>query len=135
MLHFLNIIDKQTAFAVGPTIIFTGIGLSVVLALIQEKLRGLGEIVNVIQVFADVLSYLRLYALGLAGMIMASTFNMLASKANIVFALPILLAGHSVNILLGMMGGVIHGLRLNFLEWYHWSFTGEGKKFNPLKKL
>jgi V/A-type H+-transporting ATPase subunit I len=31
------------------------------------------------------------------------------------------------------MGGVIHGLRLNFLEWYHYSFEGGGKRFNPLK--
>lgn len=135
MLHYLNIIDKQTAFAIGPTILFSGIGLAVVLALIQERLRGFGEIINVIQVFADVLSYLRLYALGLSGMIMASTFNMLASKASIIFAIPMLLIGHFVTILLGLMSGVIHGLRLNFIEWYHWSFTGEGKKFNPLKKL
>jgi len=33
------------------------------------------------------------------------------------------------------MGGVIHGLRLNFIEWYHYSFDGDGKLFDPLKLL
>jgi V/A-type H+-transporting ATPase subunit I len=33
------------------------------------------------------------------------------------------------------MGGTIHGLRLNFLEWYHYSFEGGGKPFDPLRKL
>jgi len=33
------------------------------------------------------------------------------------------------------MSGVIHGLRLNFIEWYHYSFEGDGKLFNPLKKI
>lgn len=135
MLHYLNIISKQTAFMIGPYIIFSGIGLALILAVIQQGISGIAEIINVIQVFADVLSYLRLYALGLAGMIMASTFNMLAAKTPIVFAIPILIAGHFVNILLSLMSGVIHGLRLNFLEWYRWCFEGEGKKFNPLRKI
>ena len=47
----------------------------------------------------------------------------------------VILAGHSINIALGTMGGVIHGLRLNFIEWYHYSFEGEGRLFNPLRKL
>ncbi|EPP35519.1 putative V-type sodium ATP synthase subunit I domain protein [Chlamydia psittaci 84-8471/1] len=33
------------------------------------------------------------------------------------------------------MGGVIHGLRLNFIEWYHYSFDGGGKLLHPLKKV
>ena len=41
----------------------------------------------------------------------------------------------TINIALGIMSGVIHGLRLNFIEWYHYSYTGGGKLFNPLKKL
>ena len=44
----------------------------------------------------------------------------------IVMAVIILLIGHSINLILGVMGGVIHGLRLNSLEWYRWSFEGDG---------
>lgn len=135
MLHYLNIVDKQTAFMIGPYFIFSGIATALILALIQRGISGISEVINVIQVFADVLSYLRLYALGLAGMILASTFNMLAAKTPFYCAIFILIAGHSINILLSLMGAVIHGLRLNFLEWYHWCFEGEGKKFNPLRKI
>jgi V/A-type H+-transporting ATPase subunit I len=47
----------------------------------------------------------------------------------------LVLIAHFINLVLGTMGGVIHGLRLNFLEWYHYSFEGGGKKFQPLKLL
>jgi len=44
-----------------------------------------------------------------------------------------LILGHGLNLILGVMGGIIHGLRLNFIEWYHHSFEGDGKLFNPLR--
>src|SRR5690606_36475467 len=91
------------------------------------------ETLNVIQVFSDVLSYLRLYALGLAGMIVAQTFNELGAKFGIVVGILIILVGHTVNVSLSIMSGVIHGLRLNFLEWYHYCWEGGGKLFNPLR--
>ena len=45
----------------------------------------------------------------------------------------VLLIGHLVNIALSLIGGVIHGLRLHFIEWYHYSFEGGGKLHQPLK--
>jgi len=135
MLHFLGIIAKQTAFSIGPYLLYGGLIAAIVLAIMQRGLWGITEGINAIQVFADVLSYLRLYALGLAGMIMGSTFNMLASEAPLILGIFIVIAGHATNIVLGLMGGVIHGLRLNFLEWYHWCYEGEGKLFNPLRKI
>jgi len=87
---------------------------------------------HVISVFADVMSYLRIYALSLAGMIMGSTFNHIGSSMPLYIGLFIILAGHLVNITLALMGGVIHGLRLNFIEWYHYSFEGGGYHFSPL---
>ena len=45
----------------------------------------------------------------------------------------LIILGHAINILLAIMGGVIHGLRLNFIEWYHYSFEGDGRLFSPLK--
>lgn len=90
---------------------------------------------NVIQIFADSMSYLRLYALGLSGALVVSTMTELASGMHVVLGGLLLLVAHTVNLALCVMGGVIHGLRLNFLEWYHYSFEGGGKKFNPLKKI
>ncbi len=120
---------------IGLQLIYGGIGGAIALALIQKRLAGLAEIPNLVQVFADVLSYLRLYALGLAGSIMAETFNGIGQYIGLVAGIFATIVGHAVNILLGIMAGVIHGLRLNFLEWYHYSFDGNGKLFNPLKKI
>lgn len=132
LIHYAFGIPKAFAGLIGPYILLGGVGLAVVLALIQKKLSGAEEIMNIIQVFADVLSYLRLYALALAGSIMANTFNDFGMKMNIVFGVIVVIAGHAINIGLSIMGGVIHGLRLNFLEWYHYSFEGGGKRHKPL---
>ena len=135
IVQFMGWIESGTAGAFGLQLVYTGIGTAVVLALIQKGLKGLSEILNVIQVFADVLSYLRLYALALAGMIMATTFNDMGMAVGLLGGFVVILAGHAVNILLGVMAGVIHGLRLNFIEWYHFSFDGGGRLFKPLKLL
>lgn len=110
-----------------------GVALACGIAIIQEKLKGLSEITKALQIFADVLSYLRLYALALAGMILASTFNGLGAQVGGVFGALITLAGHGVNFVMALMAAVIHGLRLNFLEFYHYCFEGEGKLFSPLR--
>ncbi len=135
MVHYLGWMRPAMAYAIGLELLWGGIGLALLLALIQRRWKGLGEIANAIQLFSDVLSYLRLYALGLAGAIMASTFNDMGVKVGLVFGGFVILAGHAINILLSSMGGVIHGLRLNFIEWYHYSFEGGGIFFRPLRKL
>lgn len=124
---------KPWAYAIGKPLVLSGFALALGLAVLQRKLAGLLEAMNVVQVFADVLSYLRLYALGLAGVIMATTANGIGARAGLVGGICIVVLGHCINIVLAMMGGVIHGLRLNFLEWYHYSFEGGGKMFNPLR--
>ena len=135
MLYFLFNIPKEWSALVGFKIFIFGIVLACMLAIIQKRLKGLSEITNSIQIFADVLSYLRLYALAFAGMAMAATFNQMGSQMNIVFGTITILVGHVMNLVFATMAGVIHGLRLNFLEWYHYSFEGEGKRFEPLQFL
>jgi len=108
---------------------------------IIRVLIGLNASLGFIQLFADILSYMRLFALGLATMYMCQTFNMLAQMAydicppyvGYVPAVIVLVLGHGINIVLGIMGGVVHGLRLNFLEWYRWCFEGDGLNFKPFK--
>lgn len=135
LVEFMGWIHKDTTASVGLQLLYGGIGLAVIAALIQKKLKGLLEIPNGIQIFSDILSYLRLYALALASSIMARTSNEMGAKAGLVVGFVIIIVGHIINLSLGTMGGVIHGLRLNFIEWYHYSFEGEGKLFNPLRKL
>jgi V/A-type H+-transporting ATPase subunit I len=104
-------------------------------------LDGLKALYGLSKAFGDVLSYLRLFALGLASASLAITFNQLAIDARdsvehggfILFTL-VLLAGHGLNLVLGIMSGVIHGLRLNLLEFYNWGVEGEGTPFKPFRK-
>ncbi len=130
-----------------------GLGLAVVLFLGSDRrvdgvktlaLRGfdgLSNLARVSQVFGDVLSYLRLFALGLASASMAMTFNGLARDVatelpglGLLLAILILLAGHILNLALALMSGVVHGLRLNFIEFYNWALAGEGYPFKPFNR-
>ncbi len=135
MINFLGLVSKPLAKDVGLQLLLTGVILAWILALIQHKKKGLEEPLKAIQIFADILSYLRLYALSLAGIIMAATFNEMGREVGYAFGFFIIILGHTVNMSIAIMGGFIHGLRLNFLEWYHYSFEGGGKLFNPLRIL
>lgn len=139
LLQFIHVVDSATAASIGLQLIYTGMALAVVLALIQKRLQGLAEISHVMQLLGDVLSYLRLYALGLAGAMMAETFNKMAvsvwDHSGFLLAFFVILFGHGLNISIGVVAGVIHGLRLNFIEWYHYCFEGSGRLFKPLTQL
>lgn len=92
-------------------------------------------------ILGDVLSYLRLYALGLAGAMLGFAFNDLAKMALgdggfgwIPFIL-IVIIGHTLNLAMAALGAFVHPLRLNFLEFFKNSdYQGVGAKYNPLKK-
>lgn len=134
-VNYLFGIDPAISTALGLQLVYLSLVIAFGLSIIQNKIYGLLEVMNLIQVFSDVLSYLRLYALGLAGGIMGATFNEIAASAGWFAGFFILAAGHLINITLAIIGGVVHGLRLNFLEWYHYSFSGAGRLFRPLKKI
>lgn len=134
LVNFMGWIPKPTAHFIGIHFIFGGLSVAFFLSVLQKKWGALAELLHIVQLFADVLSYLRIYALSLAGMVVAHTFNdRLGLDLGLIASLFVILLGHSINITLSIMGGVIHGLRLNFLEWYHYCFEGGGRLFNPLR--
>ena len=133
LLNYVFHVPYAFGGEIGLQMIFFGIAWAVGFSVFRNGLIGLTEVMTLIQVFGDVLSYLRLYALGLSGSILSSTINSMSSHMPFLLAAILIIFGHVVNMLLGIMGGVIHGLRLNFLEWYHYSFEGGGRKFKPLK--
>ncbi|MBI5345923.1 MAG: hypothetical protein HZB76_02115 [Chlamydiae bacterium] len=132
-VHYVLDIPKEWAFSVGKELVYVGMGLAVLLAIIQKGLHGLSEVLNVVQIFADIMSYSRIYALGVAGTIMASTFNSMGLSFGFSAGILFILVGQTLTLGMSAMGGIIHGLRLNFIEWYHHCFEGDGKLFNPLK--
>lgn len=105
-----------------------------------RPLEGLMGLTNISKAFGDALSYLRLFALGLASAQLAITFNDLASQVATVpgvglfLGLLVFLAGHTLNLVLGVVGGVVHGLRLNCIEFFSWSLTDEGYPFQAFRK-
>jgi len=108
--------------------------------LIMRLLEGLKELTNISKAFGDVLSYLRLFALGLASARLAVTFNELAGATSklrgigLLLAILILGVGHALNFVLAVMGGVVHGLRLNCIEFFGWSLPEEGYPFQAFCK-
>ena len=90
-------------------------------------------------ILGDVLSYIRLFALGLAGGMLGQAFNNLAGMVKgdsfitwIPFVL-ILLFGHVLNILMSSLGAFVHPLRLTFVEYFkNAGYEGKGEKYNPL---
>ena len=92
----------------------------------------------------DVLSYIRLYAIGLTGGLLGGVFNSMAidmtsSMSPFIRWLPmlfILLLGHALNMGLGMISSLVHPLRLVFVEYYKNSeFEGGGIDYKPFKKI
>lgn len=133
IMQFVFGLSSETLAVFGLDLIFFGLAVATIIGIIQHGIVGIFEFVHSVQVFADVLSYLRIYALGLAGFIVSETVNELALKMPLLLTILLIIFGHLLNILLAVMGGTIHGLRLNFLEWYRYSFYGGGKEFQPLK--
>jgi V/A-type H+-transporting ATPase subunit I len=108
-------------------------------------LRGIGEGLGTIALsfmnnITDVISYIRLFAVSMAGLAVANTTNYLASGLGsgviaLVAGAVILLSGHSLNLILGLMSVLVHGVRLNVLEFSgHANVTWSGSAFEPLKE-
>ncbi len=134
LIHYALHVPYDLGGIWGLYMMAVGLGAAVLGAMLQRGWRGIDELSALIQVFSDVLSYLRIYALGLAGAMVGGTVMQMGSRFSPLIAFVIISFGHSVNITLSIMSGVIHGLRLNFIEWYHYSFDGGGKLFQPLKR-
>ena len=108
------------------------------LARLVQGLLGLTKLSGAL---GDILSYLRLFALGLASGSLAVEFNNMAAGIyegfpgiGLFFALLILVLGHTVNLFLGIASGVIHGLRLNVIEFFNWGLKEEGTLYKPFKQ-
>lgn len=88
--------------------------------------------------FGDLLSYIRLFALGISSGILGFVFNDISAQFLSIpyvgwfFFLLLLLIGHSINLFLAALGGFIHPMRLTFVEFYkNAGFEGGGKQYKP----
>ncbi len=112
--------------------------------IIKSILASLTNIVSVllgvVNVFSDIVSYIRLWAVGLAGAAIAATVNELAGPllGNFLFmiiAIMLLVFGHGLNMILNVLSVIVHGIRLNTLEFSsHLDMSWSGHKFKPFNE-
>jgi V/A-type H+-transporting ATPase subunit I len=110
----------------------SGVGKSIV-----ESLKNIiSVILGITNVFSDIMSYIRLWAVGLAGASISSTVNTLAGPllGNFLVFLGILLLvfGHGLNMVLNVLSVLVHGVRLNTLEFSgHVGLSWSGTAYKP----
>ena len=134
---------------VAIILIAVGFVLSFVFAnyegnLLKSILSSLTNIVSVllgvVNVFSDIVSYIRLWAVGLAGAAISATVNELAGPllGNFMFmiiAIILLVFGHGLNMILNVLSVIVHGIRLNTLEFSsHLDMSWSGHKFKPFEE-
>ncbi len=136
------LVDNSFAHFTFPTYLYAISGVMILLFAIDWK--SFGDVIyspfNFINSVSDVLSYIRLYAVGLSSLYIAKAFNDMAVSiwsANrwlIPVGLIVLLFGHLLNIALAAMGVLVHGIRLNTLEFSsHIGIDWCGRAYTPFK--
>ena len=123
-------------------VVFFG-GMSPEKTFAQGLKAGLGNtfttFLNTISAFGNVMSYIRLFAVGMASLAIAQSFNDMASGfggALVIVGIVIMIVGHALNIVMGFLSVVVHGVRLNLLE-----FSGQlgmewtGIAYDPFREL
>jgi V/A-type H+-transporting ATPase subunit I len=95
---------------------------------------------NLVSNFVDLVSYIRLFAVGTAGYAVASSFNTMILGGGVdgffagLLAALLLFIGHTLNILLCVMGVLVHGVRLNTLEFSsHIGMAWTGQPYRPFR--
>lgn len=147
----LNLVVSSTQFPMpswGLYVILGGFSLSFLFGSwetgpIQSVLDSLKNIISLflgtVSFFADIVSYIRLWAVGLAGVAIAQTVNGMAQPLfriplAILFGALILVVGHGLNLAMGALSVVVHGMRLNLLEFSgHMGMEWSGYQYQPFK--
>ncbi len=153
----LNLVISSARFPF-PTwalyVILSGFGLNFIFAsydgsggffkgVLGGIISSLANIVSVflgvVNVFADIVSYIRLWAVGLAGIAISQTVNnmagpMLGSLIMFGFAVILLVFGHGLNMMMSVLSVIVHGVRLNVLEFSgHLGMEWSGYKYEPFR--
>lgn len=148
-LALIGVLSKDlTKWIIIVLGVVSALGIFVFNDLKRNKLAnvgvGLWDTYNTVTgLIGDVLSYLRLYALGLAGGMLGLAFNnigqmILGDGSNAILWIPFILIvviGHTLNIAMAALGAFVHPLRLNFLEFFKNSgYEARGRNYTPLSK-
>lgn len=120
--------------------VFSNYEGSIVKSILASLTNIVSVLLGVVNVFSDIVSYIRLWAVGLAGAAISSTVNelagpMLGKLLFMIVAIFILVFGHGLNMILNVLSVIVHGIRLNTLEFSsHLNMSWSGHKFKPFKE-
>jgi V/A-type H+-transporting ATPase subunit I len=124
----------------GLSFIFANYEGNIIKSIITSMTNIVSVLLGVVNVFSDIVSYIRLWAVGLAGAAISATVNELAGPllGNFMFmilAIILLVFGHGLNMILNILSVIVHGIRLNTLEFSsHLDMSWSGHKFKPFEE-
>ncbi len=120
--------------------VFSNYEGSIIKSILTSLTNIVSVLLGVVNVFSDIVSYIRLWAVGLAGAAISATVNELAGPllGNFMFmiiAIVLLVFGHGLNMILNVLSVIVHGIRLNTLEFSsHLDMSWSGHKFKPFEE-
>ena len=139
----INIVPVFIAIGVAFLLVVLFGGMSPEKTFGQGLKSGLADsftvFLNTISCFGNVMSYIRLFAVGMAGVAISQSFNGIAAGMHgplMILGVVVVLIGHALNLIMCFLSVVVHGVRLNVLE-----FSGQvglewtGIPYEPFKKL
>ncbi len=120
--------------------VFSNYEGSIIKSILSSLTNIVSVLLGVVNVFSDIVSYIRLWAVGLAGAAISATVNELAGPLLgdfmfMILAIVLLVFGHGLNMILNILSVIVHGIRLNTLEFSsHLDMSWSGHKFKPFKE-
>lgn len=135
-----TVVIALIAVGFGMSFVFSNYEGSIVKSILSSLTNIVSILLGVVNMFSDIVSYIRLWAVGLAGAAISATVNELAGPlfGNFMFmilAIVLLVFGHGLNMILNVLSIIVHGIRLNTLEFSsHLDMSWSGHKFKPFKE-
>ena len=120
--------------------VFSNYEGNIVKSILTSLTNIVSVLLGVVNVFSDIVSYIRLWAVGLAGSAISATVNELAGPLLghfmfMILAIGLLVFGHGLNMILNVLSVIVHGIRLNTLEFSsHLDMSWSGHKFKPFEE-
>lgn len=135
--YFPTICLGVLGFGFMLNFIFSNYEGSVVKSILESLKNIISVFLGIVNVFSDIVSYIRLWAVALAGAAISGTVNAMAGPmfgklTMVVFGVILLVFGHGLNMILNLLSVIVHGVRLNTLEFsQHLGMAWSGTKYRP----